>query len=139
MTRSATDQQQRIGTQLGIAVEGLSERAAAAALLDFAAGALAMPAAMEPTDSQVELARELGVDTGGSRRTVGARIADRLEDLRLEAAGRLALERAEIVEVTAGPLAGRREVVSSVDRRGRVWFRGGHGSAAWATDVARVS
>lgn len=132
-----TNRQRWIAHELKIPLADASERIAAALLQDFFGGAIGIPDASPPTALQTDLARDLGVSVEGTRRVVGARIADCLEASHLRAAADLELERAEIVEVSGGPWSGERLAVSSVDRRGRVWFKGGNGRSAWATQVAR--
>ena len=45
------------------------------------------------------------------------------------------------LQVAEGDLVlhlGKPQLVSSIDRQGRIWFKGGRGSRAWATSVERV-
>lgn len=137
VTSSPNNRQRWIAHEFKIPLDRASERMAAALLQDLVGGAIGIPDASPPTELQIDLARDLGISIEGTRRVVGARIADCLEDLRLRAVEDLGLEWAEIVEVTGGPWRGQRLAVSSVDRRGRVWFKGGNGRSAWATQVVR--
>ena len=144
--RNRSEVQLRLAAKLGISVEDDSYLIAAAKLLDAVAPAVGHDPTVPSTERQREFASSLRVDVAGdSKRVASAKISEALEIRNQEAVIRLDLNPGDrVLHVTHIDQGERRHtlkrefVVSSVGKNGRVYFKGGGGRSAWATELEKA-
>ena len=147
MAEEPTDIQARVASALSVKIAGDSRRVAAARLHDAVAEAIGSDGFRPATQRQVAFARSLNLDVCcESLRVASARIADELDRRNRQALAVLHLEPGDRVVVRkAFEVDGHRDewvrefTVSSIDARGRLYFKGGNGEGAWPTQVEKVS
>jgi hypothetical protein len=99
------------------------------------------------TESQIDFADELGFDVhSDSKRVASAKIGEKLKENCLESIIKMNLQPGDIVYrkddfERANCKKGiypKKLVISSIQGNGRVWFKGGNGSGAWASQIVKV-
>jgi len=146
MAESPTEFQVEVAAALGINITMDSRSVAAARLRDAVAEAIGERAPVPATTKQVDFAQTLGLDvTADTLRVASARIADALDRRNREALIALNLQPGDRVRIRKTfEVEGRQHesvddfIVSTIDRTGRLHFKGGNGAGAWATEVEKV-
>jgi len=142
-----TEDQKRIAALLGVNVADDSQRVAAARIREVVESAIHPGAHYRPaTEPQIEFAESLGlVVKGDSLWVCSAKISDRLQELNQAALERLQLKPSEMVRVTTTFQVGGEQhsetrvvQVSSIGKNGRIYFKGGAGASAWASQLERI-
>ncbi len=91
-----------------------------------------------PSPKQVALATKFGFDIGSSSRRVGAAVIDNiLTQLNLESVESQHLGPGDIVSHVGHPERGEM-AISSIQKDGLVFFKGGNGQRAWARNLRKA-
>ena len=142
------EHQKSIANLLGIDISQDTLEIAAARIEDFVSPAIypGKPARM-PTDKQILFASSLGIDvTKDSFCIASVKIDQELQ----------AKNRRAIIEMNLKPGdcvvkhesvrfndethdLDREYIISSIGRNGRIWFKGGNGQGAWATQLEKLN
>jgi hypothetical protein len=148
---STTASQQRVAEAVGLRLDGAEPQLVAAAMLeDYLKPLIRAVTPKEATVRQVELLIDLGHPgrlEGISANAASAWIDYHLTSLNIAILKQMELKRGDPVAITqdyVDALTGeiitnpRIWVISSIDRRGRVHFKGGGGRGAWPSQLSRV-
>ena len=147
MPLGATESQVRIAQALGLDISSDTQSVAAARIRDVVAEAIGERYGSRPaTEKQIKFAESLGLAVRtDSLRVVAAKLGDELERRNQDAMSRLALKPGDRVRIPkVHDLNGQRYewtdeyTVSSIDERGRLYFKGGGGAGAWASQVEKL-
>ena len=144
-----TKEQFALAEKLGISIDNDSQQVAAARLMDAVSLAIGMrEGEVPPTENQINFADELGIDVRlDSKRISRAKIAEKLNENSFLAIIKMNLQPGDIVYLRDDyemsdcekGIHPRKYIISSIQSNGRVWFKGGNGTGAWASQIVKVN
>ncbi len=137
----ATQFQIQIAEKLDVDVSLFTQSVASAAILDVIGPAISEDARKDSTDKQIAFAASLDIDVSkDSLRVASARISDILISRNLEKIKLLKLEPGTLVAMDYKSPQGddpftRFFIISSINKEGLVYFKGGNGQCSWASKL----
>jgi hypothetical protein len=144
---STTEAQRKIADLLKVNISKDSRAVAAARIRSVVDFAINPNAKFRPvTQRQLKFAKSLGLDVSNDTFWVCiAKIGDRLGELNRQALDRLQLKPGDrVIKSSVVNLNGTQHkikqefTVSSIGKNGRVYFKGGAGASAWATQIKKT-
>jgi len=107
-------------------------------LLDEISDAIEVRVKSQPTEEQSSYAKSLGITFNkDSFRLLSAKIADELEKRNMDALKTLNLKIGDVV-LKKGMIIIKPLTVSSIKSNGKIYFKGGGGKQAWASQIERI-
>ncbi|TAJ94017.1 MAG: hypothetical protein EPO31_07515 [Gammaproteobacteria bacterium] len=144
-TRPPSQDQQSLAHLLDVEIGGDTFDVAAARVMDAVAPAIGYEPAEQSSERQREFAKSIGLNViADSKRVASAKIGEALFAKNQDAIATLNLKpRDSVVRVEHFEHEGEMRsveqefIVSSIQRNGRVFFKGGNGQGAWPTQLRK--
>lgn len=139
----ATQFQIQLGAKLDIDISLFSQSIASAMILDAIGPAISENDRRNSTDKQISFAATLDIDVSkDSLRVASARISDILAFRNLEKIKLLNLKPGDLVAIDHGSSQSNDRctlfhIISSINKEGLVYFKGGNGQCSWASRLRR--
>ncbi|MBY8252737.1 hypothetical protein KW526_09280 [Vibrio fluvialis] len=134
-----TDKDIDFANLIGIDISLFSKVVAVAALEDHIRKKILGEEFLPASEAQHDFASKLGIDiTAHSRNMASAKISEKLDENNEESIRSQNLKKGDLVRKIYGD-TGKTYEISSIQSDGVVWFKGGQGQKAWASNVKKVS